>query len=361
MDINSVDLTNIKNYAGTYAGSLLKRLYLELALGATGISVMPGLKSKHTLHKIFKKKGLKPYTGTEAPRGGSITYEPRVLQVEKAQHDDMIHPSDYIGTYMEQMRGRGESPNNKTIPFQQVVMETVMDETADEIVRDTIYNGVGKSGFAAYNAGTAYTVGSLITYTQEGELRYWRCIAATTAGQTPDTHPAKWEWAGGRALCKGLGKIIADEVTAGNIKAAQVINTGAITSADAYGQFTAVWRGLPEIIRSKGATIHTSFTNHEFLMDDYENKIKKNFEQVDGITYLAKTDRKCQILPVNWLSGAGRLIATPGSNLWMGTDQASDLNALKVIEKMYTLQLGMSFMIGFQIADLEVLAINDQA
>lgn len=361
MDTNSVDLTLIKNYAGTYADSLLRRLYFQLALAATGISVMPGLKSKHTLHKILKKKGLKPYTGTEAPRAGSITYEPRVLEVLKAQHDDSFHPSDYIGTYMEKLRGTGENPNNKTIPFQKVVMETIMDEIADEIVTDTIYNGVGKAAFTAYSALTVYNAGNLITYTQENELRYFRCIATTTAGQNPDTHPAKWDWAGGRAIAKGFGKIIADEITGGGIAASQVIATGAIASGTAYAQYTSLWRGLNEKIRTKGATIHTSFSNYEKLMDDYEDKIKKNFEQVDGITYLAKTDRKCQILPVNWLSGSGRLIATPGQNLWMGTDQTSDMNTMKAIEKMYTLQLGMSFMIGFQIADLEVLAVNDQA
>jgi hypothetical protein len=44
----------------------------------------------------------------------------------------------------------------------------------------------------------------------------------------------------------------------------------------------------------------------------------------------------------------------------MGTDSTSDMNSMKTIEKMYQLQLGLSFMIGFQIADLEPLVVNDQ-
>jgi hypothetical protein len=357
---NSIDLSLIKDYAGKYSQSLLMKLYSQLDLGATGITVMPGLKSEFRLTKIIKKKGLKPFTGTEAPRSNGITYEPRILSVAKVQHDDLINPSDYIGTFMEVNRGSGENAANMTIPFAQVVMEAVMKEIADEIVNDAIFNGAGAAAFAAFNAGTVYHKGDLIKYTQENELRYFIATGTTVAGDTPDSAPTKWEWAGARAICKGFGKLIADEITAGNIKTAQVISTGAIANTTAYAQFIQLWRGLPEIVRTKGGLIYTSLSNYEALMDDYENKITKQFEQIDGITYLSKTDRKCQILPVNWLSGSGRLIASPAGNLWMGTDSTSDMNSMKTIEKMYQLQLGLSFMIGFQIADLEPLVVNDQ-
>jgi len=358
---NSIDLTLIKNYAGEYQQSLLKRLYFALDAGATGITTMPGLKNALTLTKILKKKGVKPFTGVEASRVNSISYVPRVLNVSKAQHDDLINPSDYLGTFLQVNRGKGENAANMTIPFQQVVMETVMNEVADEIVRDAIYNGVGASPFSAYNAATVYHAGDLIKYTQDGELRYFICLATTVAGENPDTSSAKWDWAGGRAICVGFGKIIADAITNGDILPSQIASTGAIDSANAYAQYISVWRKLPEVVRTKGGTILSSVTSYECLLDDYENKVSKNFEVVDGITYLAKTDRKAKILPVNWLSGKGRVIGTADGNFWMGTDQTSDMNALKVIEKMYQLQIGLTFMLGFQIADLEVLAVNDQA
>ena len=46
--------------------------------------------------------------------------------------------------------------------------------------------------FAAeiYDAAAAYAVGDLIYYT-DGEV--WKCLVATTAAQTPESHAAKWE------------------------------------------------------------------------------------------------------------------------------------------------------------------------
>lgn len=45
----------------------------------------------------------------------------------------------------------------------------------------------------AYSAGTAYAVGDQILFTEtSGAKNYYRCTTATTAGQSPETHAAKW-------------------------------------------------------------------------------------------------------------------------------------------------------------------------
>jgi hypothetical protein len=349
-------IQGLSAYGGDFQDKLITALYLALALEAQGISVMPNLKSKTTLHKLMIRKGLKPYTGTFKAKS-DIVFEPRELAVEKVQRDMQIHPSEFLQTFLEKKRGAGENSKNMTVPFAEVVWQSVMDQIANEIVTDTMYNGVGKAGFAAYNAATAYPVNSHLKYTQDGEVRYFRTIAAVAAGENPDNHPEKYEWAGGRALTVGFNKIIKDEEAAGKIVP---VSTGEITSADAYGQYTEVWRKLPEQIRMKGGTILCSQNSYESLMDDVENKVKKNFEEVNGITYLSKTDKKAALKPVSWLTNTSRLIATPNGNLWMGTDQTSDMNVIKTIEQMYHLEAGITFMIGFQIADLEVLVTNDQ-
>lgn len=49
---------------------------------------------------------------------------------------------------------------------------------------------------ADYAAGTAYAVGTVMYYstgTAGYEGDFWKCLATTTAGQTPETHAAKWE------------------------------------------------------------------------------------------------------------------------------------------------------------------------
>lgn len=355
------DLSLLAAYPGEYRLELIKKLYNALALESEGISVVPNVKSAMPLHKLVVKKGAKPYTGTFKSKGGDIAFEPRVLSVDKAQRDLSVEPSKYLQTFMEKLRGAGENTNNMTIPFAQHMWEGVLEELATEINLETVFHGVGKAGFAAYGAGTAYAVGDLMKYTQDGELRYFRCIVATTAGQNPDTHPAKWDWAGARAITTGFGKIITDEITATTITP---VATGAITSSNAYAKFTQLFRSHLEPVKmGKHGQVTTlcSVTDYESLTDDYEDKIKKNFEEVDGVIYLAKTNRVNRIQPVSWLSGSRRLISTLKGNLLAGTDQLNDMNVIKTIEQMYSIDAAVSFMLGFEIQDLDALRVNDQA
>lgn len=349
-------LPGLAAYGGDFQDKLIKALYLALELEAQGISVMPGLKSKSTLHKLLVKKGAKPYTGVFKGKQ-DLAFEPREISVEKVQRDLIVEPSRFLQTFLEKKRGAGENSKNMTIPFAEVVWSSVMEELANEVVTDSMYHGVGKSAFVSYNAGTAYPVNSYVKYVQDGELRYFRTVAATVAGETPDTNEEKFDWAGGRAIVKGFNSILNAEETAGKIVP---VSTGAITSADAYAQFTQVWRNLPEQLRLKGGLIYCSQNSYEALMDSAEEKTKKNYEQVDSISYLAKTDKKAIVKPVNWLAGSNRIIASVTGNFWMGTDQTSDMNTLKIMEQMYHLEAGITFMLGFQIADLEALSTNDQ-
>lgn len=351
------DFAALQAYAGEYKNALIKKLYFDLNLEADGVLVIPGVKNKLNMHKMLVKKGLKPFTGVFNAKANDISFEPRVLSVDKAQRDMQIQPSLYLPTFMAKLRAAGENAANLSIPFAQHMWEEVIRETANEIVTETVYNGVGAAAFAAYGAGTAYAVGDLVKYTQDGEVRYFRCIAITTAGQNPDTHPAKWEWAGGRAIAKGFNSIFATEVAGGGLVP---IATGAITNSTAYAQFLQMFRGLPEQVRKAGAMVYCSMTSKDYLNDDYENRISKNFETIDGITYLAKTDRKCIVKPVDWLTNTGRLIATVPNNLVIGTDSLSDATDIKVMEQMYHIDAGMTFMYGSQIQDLDVIRINDQ-
>lgn len=349
-------------YAGDYEKELIKKLHNSLRLEEEGIMLLTGVKYKRTLHKMIKGKGVKPYTGKHVP-GNNLYFEPRVLEVAKSQYDIEIEPEKYRETFMAAQRGKGENADNQTIPFAEHMWNEVLEEQSTEINLETVYNGVGKAAFAAFNPASAYAVGDLVTFTQAGstELRYWRCIAATTAGQSPDTHAAKWDWAGARALTVGYGKIIADEITAGNVTP---VATGAVTAANGYDKAIQMWRSLPEPIqmgRSGQPLLYTSLTDYQFIMDQYEDKVSKNFETIDGITYLAKTEKRFGLKSVSWLSGRRRMIATVKNNLVAGTDQLSDMNSIRSTPSMYTVNGGITFVIGFQIQDLEVLRVSDQA
>lgn len=357
--MNTVDLSKLAAYSGDYSDSLISELYTALQLEKEGILVIDEVKSTLNLHKLLIADGMKPYTGVFVSKT-DLSYEPRVLTVEKAQRDFELEPSAYLPTFMAQKRGRGENSNNMNIPFAQFMWEAYMKKIGHEVNSSTVYFGVGKTGFANYAAGTAYNIGDKIKYTQNGELRYFEAIAATAAGQNPDTNPEKWKWAGAKALATGFGKIIADEITAGNTAA---VATGALDGTNSYAKQMQLFRSLPETVKmgqSGQVYLYQSMNDYEYLMDSYETNVSKNFETIDGVTYLAKTEKRCAIKPVSWLSGSRRIIATVQDNLVAGTDQLSDMNQIKSIPQHYTIQTSTTFVIGFQIQDLAVLKVNDQ-
>ncbi len=355
------DLSLLAAYPGEYSQTLIEELYNSIRLEQEGIAVMPGIKNKLNLHKLLIEDGLKPYTGKFIAKANELAFEPRVLEVEAVQRDFEIEPKKYLSTFMASRRGSGEHAENMNIPFAEFMWNAYVKRMGTEVNLNTVYHGVGKAGFAAYNAGSAYSVGALVTFSQDAELRYFQAVAAVAIGETPSTHPAKWQWAGGKALTKGFGKIIADEITAVKIVPHA---TGAVTAANAYDKQIALYRSLPESVKmglSGKVVIYQSMTDYEFLMDHFEDKVSKNFETIDGITYLAKTDRSVGVRPVSWLSGSRRLIATVEGNLVAGTDQLSDMNVIKPIPRHYTLETSTTFVLGFQIQDLAVLKVSDQA
>lgn len=47
---------------------------------------------------------------------------------------------------------------------------------------------------SAYSAEATYAVGDQILFTDsDSVMNFWKCVTATSAGESPDTHPAKWE------------------------------------------------------------------------------------------------------------------------------------------------------------------------
>ena len=353
------NLTALAAYSGKYEKQLMAKMYKELTLAADGIQVIPGVKNELTLTRLTVGKGIKPYTGRFVSMDGQLKYAERKLSVKKAQRDIEIEPEKYRNAWLGEMRPGTEESKNKAIPFSQFTWEQVMKENAEEVV-ELLYHGEGKEAFAAYAAGTAYTVGAKIYWVNtsaQSETQYYKVIAATTAGQTPLTNPEKFEWAGNIAVAKGYNAILQDAIDDEGFDS--IVSTGAITSEDAYDQFTGVWRNQRDQVKARGANIYCSVNASEMLMDGIED-LKKYYDEVNNIIYLPKTNKKCIIKPVSWLSNSDRLICTPNNNLLLGTDSLNDMNSINNIEQHYTLETSMTFVIGTQIRDLDALTINDQ-
>ena len=351
------DISGLVTYAGMFSQQLLSKLYFTLTQMSRGFLIMSAIKNKVNLSKLLVGAGLKPYTGEWVAKQ-DVGFSSRTIETAQAQRDLQIFPKKFLQTWMAEQLGKGSGANNQQIPFAAFVWQKIIEEMITELVTQTIYNGVGQAAFSAYNHEVAYAVGALITYTQNGELRYFQCAILTTAGQNPDTNPASWTWAGALAVCRGLASIFSDDIGTGLLVP---VSTGVITATTAYGQFIEMWRALPIQVRDIGATIHCSYNSLDCLQDDFENRVSKYFETIDNVTYLAKTDRKCIVQPQVWLGNSGRLIATKDQNLVLATDQLSDMNEIRTVPAMYSVNAGITFLMGINYQDEQVIRINDQS
>lgn len=358
--LTAVDVSALAAFPGKYERQLFSTMINSMDI-AKDITLIPNVKKKLNLTKLKVKKGARPYSGTHEPDTGDLIYTPRVLEVKVGKRDLLIDPEDYRSTWMADEVGAGSGASKKNIPFEQYVWAQVMKALGAEINDETAYFGVDLSAITVnvFNAGATYTTGQYISF--GNPTRWYRALANTAAGESPTTTPAKWKDVTAIVIAKGLGTIIAEELTAANLTA---IATGAITDgATAKAAFKKIFRAHTDAYKGMGLVTFCSWTDYEYLLDGLSENTK--YTNPDGSPvgqlYLPETGKKNLVKPVTWMNGSRRLICTPAENLIMGTDLLSDLNDIKVVEDVYTLKTGIKFVLGWQIRDLEALKVGDQA
>lgn len=343
-------------YAGKYEQKLFSKLFNSFD-AKNDITVFEDIKVAMIMTKLRAGDGARPGSATFQANGNDLVYTENTLTPKWGKRDITVVPSNYNSTWMAELKSKGVNP--KEIPFAKYVMEQVMIELAAELNDKTIYFGFDKADATAYAGGSTYAVGDYITFDtpSTGLKDYYKCLVITTAGQSPVTHPAKWQMVNAEAICVGFGKRIADALTASSLTA---VSTGAITSSDAYAQFTEMWRSLPVAYRNAGASIFASYNSTDALADDFESKVTK-YTEVDaaGNVYLSKTGRKCKIVSASWMGTSGRLIATPKANIILGTDALNDMNKIVTDEHLRSMDMGVDFSLGTIFRDFEAMRVND--
>ncbi len=360
--MNGVDLSKISGYANAYSSTISGILYKELKLAAEGINVIENLQDEMLMPKLSVKKASRPYDGVFAPDPNQFEFSDRKLRVDLAQRDLYLTTTEFRTTYLAKWAASygSNSDKEKQIPLPAFFWGEYMKNIASEVV-GMVYNGLGVDKFATFASGTSYSVGALVkittTNTGKSRLDYFKCITATTAGQSPITHPAKWENVNDLAITEGFEqkflKAIADEGFD------SIVSTGDITVDDALDQFKAIFRGLSEVQRNKGAVIYTSLSDKDTLVDCIDNKYK-GFQRNDNVFLLPGTDGKCKVLAVDWLAGKKRKICSLPNNLTVGTNKLSDMNKLFSKVEHYGIETSLTYLFGTEICDLESVVINDQ-
>jgi hypothetical protein len=361
----SADITAISNYAGQYQQGIIRKIYNEVSM-AQDATVMRNLTAPRIMWNYEAEKGWRPLDISikNAPERVQGKFKARTITPKIGMKMLNIIPEELRDTFFSEQL----SETAKEYPggFAQYFWEEQAMKTADEI--DTYsYFGVDAEDVTAYSGATAYTVGTLMKYNKG----FYKCIVATTAGQTPDSHPAKWEDVNARCVVKGWGTIIAEEIAASNIVP---VNLGTITDTDGFDQIDEeLYFSIPEKVRmAKGIDIeilcsdNTLQKRNTALLTKYP--YAKDVTQNEGNTsgYIWKSNGKARIKACTWLAGSERIIVNISQrgqkNLVMGTNILSNYNTIgEIIKGHWGYEVSMKSILAYQIADLQYFYCNERA
>lgn len=293
------DLSALSSSFVKFGGKVFSNEVNEFDASMNGILLMKNVNKPIALPKISAMGGPIPYATADGTSGNGVAIADRILTAYQSKWDFDVDPEKFRNTYLA--------------------------DGSDKPFYDHILRQVSKEYLASLNDNVAW----LGVYNASG----------TTAA----------------AIANGWGTIIAAAITATDITP---ITTAAHTTANAVANAELVAEGCPVWMKTKGFKMYCSFGFFE--------KYKKNYRTSYGFTFQPDSSGKfkldnmnCELVPVSWLGTSSRLVATVDNNLVMGTD----VSAVKfpTSTRRNILEVRALMPIGFQIADLDAIVVNDLA
>ncbi len=362
------DISAITGYAGQYTPSILKALTDPLSV-LEDMYVIRNLTAPRKLWRFVANKGLRPIdTSVENTTKQQGVFKVRTITPKVAMKLIKVIPEELRPTFLSEQL----DPNAKEYPmgFAQYFWDEQTKSVNDEIEHN-VFDTVDPDTVLDFNAGSVYNPGDRVKFTLNSNdgVEYFKCVTTTTAAQSPTTHPAKWLECNAECIFEGIGTLIKKERTAGNL-AGTVINTGALTDANIIGKIDGdMWAAIPEKVkRAKGGvTFRVSFNVY--------NKRVKGLRKIkdDGTYYteaeikelktqIIDSDGKGIVKPCVWMNDSQLVIATIDNNLTMGINQAGDKDTFSAfVPLLHGYKTLLKLILSFQVQDLSVLYVNDQA
>lgn len=356
----TTEVAAIAKWAGMYSKKFLAQML-------NGLDIMQDLavdrmvsRQGKLLPKFTAQGGLRPLnTNIESNGGTERLWSGRKLFVYDAMKIFTIIPEDLITSFLSDMT----APGALQIPFAQWVWEKEMAKLASEI-NDNFYLADYAADAAAFDAGIVYTFSASVPqYVTFGPLEdIYKLLSTTTAGQSPTTHPAKWQKVNSTAITTGIGTIIAKEIAATNLSVVSAAS-GSISNSNAMDKIEAMYNGMTIAHRNAGGVVRVShdvyrkYITHERSV--YGNTARPGDE--NGKKYVWGSGGKWEIKPCTWMGTSQRIIMTQFENLIVGTNLAGSPGITKTVETLHGYKSVAKFLIGSEIADLENLYVNDQA
>lgn len=294
------DLSAITSGFFELGGPVMGKKVTEWNLGSLGYEVRTNVTTPQVLSKMFATGAVRPYAEGDN-FGTGVKFSDRKLTVNQTKMDYTFNPEEARNKYLAKVI----DPNS--LAFVPYAVEQVAKEYLDQIMSTALYGGT-------YNS------------------------AGTTTVATMD----------------GLGKIIADEITATNLVP---VTTGAITNTNAVSKIDLVAKAVPFWMRQKGFIVKVSYATFDKYAEDYRTKY--GFQYTPSVTGGYRIDNvNATMIASPEMGTSSRIICTVQDNLVFGTD----INEIGFYPTPHLdlLQIRNKMPVGLQIADLEAIVVNEQ-
>lgn len=294
------DLSALSTDFVKFGGPIMMKEVNAFDAKAQGIMVYKNVKAPIPLPKISAVGGPRPYRAQDDTSGNGVAWTDRTLTVRQSKWDMDFDPEVFRNQYLN---------DGSENPYYQVALQQIAKEYLAAINDSTAYLG-------QYNA------------------------AGTAANDLAD----------------GWGTLIAADI--GGAAEITVTATGAITSANAVTKVELVAKSVPVWMRNKGFRVKVSYDVFDKFLSHYRTLNGFQYQPNQSGSY--KIDGINAILePASWMGSSQRIIAVTDNNLCMGTDGESVTVHASVRRNIIEVRPMMP--IGFQIADLAAIVVNDQA
>jgi hypothetical protein len=348
------DVSLINGYAGKYHKTLMGSLFLNSDI-ATTMTVIKNVTAPRTFVKMDTSAGLRQLNTAVKEAKGGRNFTPETITPRGGMKIIEVIPEDYRDTFLSE----DLKEDAKKEPFVGFMLNEEFAKASEEYLLNFYDNEYVAP--TAFNAAATYSVGDYALYDQV----VYKCVTATNAAESPDTHSAKWLDADALVILDGPAIVISKAVSAGKLIP---FATGAITESNACDKLLTQFKAHSSPMqKTKKVVHHISYDVFEKYQKDYNNRYGsgKGIGGADLDTSKAIVLRgsagRCLLQPCDWMGDSQRVISCPKSFLIFTTsNDPSSTGMAKAIETIHGYIFTIKHLTGFGFRSFDGVIVNDQ-
>lgn len=308
--LNLTDAASFQSYVQEFSDELYSRAFYNFATNPY-LTVHEGVKGKKVLTKLVVADLARRYAKAFAPVDDTLSFTPRVLEVNKVKVELSIVPKDFETTYLGMFRQKGQS--DRDIPFEGYILNDVFGKLDEEF-----------------------------------ESAIWAAVAAGTPAATDKMI----------AVFNGFKKIIADLIVAGHTPV--TTPGGALTNSNMLQLLEDMWGALHPAYQTAQVDAYCAPETARKYWNNHITKYQGVKPEMVGNNIRLEYGEGL-LIPLPGLAGSQRIIMTPRGNLHWGIDAPADSSVFNFEQNKRAVDMWMDFNVGAQVAFTEdnILVVND--